>query len=62
MMWRITLPCILPTIMIMLIIRIGHLVEVGFEYIILLYRPSTFEAGRRRLDIHLPNRPAGYSV
>ncbi|MBO0131761.1 ABC transporter permease [Agrobacterium burrii] len=43
MMWRITLPCILPTIVIMLIIRIGNLVEVGFEYIILLYRPSTYE-------------------
>lgn len=43
MMWRITLPCILPTIIIMLIIRIGNLVEVGFEYIILLYRPSTYE-------------------
>lgn len=43
MIWRITLPCILPTIVIMLIIRIGNLVEVGFEYIILLYRPSTYE-------------------
>ncbi|MDP9730921.1 UNVERIFIED_ORG: putative aldouronate transport system permease protein [Rhizobium sp. SORGH_AS260] len=43
MMWRITLPCILPTIVIMLIIRIGNLVEVGFEYIILLYRASTYE-------------------
>lgn len=43
MMWRITLPCILPTIIIMLIIRIGNLVEVGFEYIILLYQPSTYE-------------------
>jgi len=43
MVWRITLPCILPTIVIMLIIRIGNLVEVGFEYIILLYRPSTYE-------------------
>lgn len=43
MMWRITLPCILPTVIIMLIIRIGNLVEVGFEYIILLYQPSTYE-------------------
>ncbi|WP_137152257.1 sugar ABC transporter permease [Devosia sp. FKR38] len=42
MIWRITLPCILPTILIMLIIRIGNLVEVGFEYIILLYQPSTY--------------------
>jgi putative aldouronate transport system permease protein len=41
--WRITLPSILPTIIIMLIIRIGNLVEVGFEYIILLYQPATYE-------------------
>lgn len=43
MMWKITLPCILPTIVIMLIIRIGNLLEVGFELIILLYQPATFQ-------------------
>ncbi|NQZ31453.1 MAG: sugar ABC transporter permease [Oceanospirillaceae bacterium] len=43
MMWRITLPSILPTIIIMLIIRIGNILEVGFELIILLYQPSTYE-------------------
>lgn len=43
MMWKITLPSILPTIIIMLIIRIGNLLEVGFELIILLYQPSTYE-------------------
>lgn len=43
MIRKITLPCILPTVIIMLIIRIGNMVEVGFEYIILLYQPSTFE-------------------
>jgi putative aldouronate transport system permease protein len=43
MMWKITIPCILPTIIIMLIIRIGNLLEVGFELIILLYQPSTYD-------------------
>lgn len=43
MMWKITIPSILPTIIIMLIIRIGNLLEVGFELIILLYQPSTYE-------------------
>ncbi|WED21008.1 ABC transporter permease subunit [Vibrio sp. JC009] len=43
MMWRITLPCILPTILIMLIIRIGNILEVGFEMIIMLYQPATYE-------------------
>ncbi|PSK86333.1 carbohydrate ABC transporter membrane protein 1 (CUT1 family) [Limimaricola soesokkakensis] len=43
MMWKVTLPSILPTIIIMLIIRIGNLLEVGFELIILLYQPATYE-------------------
>ncbi|MEM8656990.1 MAG: ABC transporter permease subunit [Pseudomonadota bacterium] len=43
MMWKITLPSILPTIIIMLIIRIGNLMEVSFEMIILLYQPATYE-------------------
>lgn len=43
MMWKITIPCILPTVLIMLIIKIGNLLEVGFEMIILLYQPATYE-------------------
>jgi len=42
MMWKITIPSILPTIIIMLIIRIGNIMEVSFELIILLYQPSTW--------------------
>ena len=43
MMWKITIPSILPTIIIMLIIRIGNIMEVSFEMIILLYQPATYE-------------------
>lgn len=43
MMWKITIPSILPTILIMLIIRIGNIMEVSFELVILLYQPSTYE-------------------
>lgn len=43
MMWKITLPSIMTTIIIMLIIRIGNLLEVSFEMIILLYQPATYE-------------------
>lgn len=43
MIWKITLPSILPTIIIMLIIRIGNMLEVSFEMIILLYQPATYE-------------------
>lgn len=39
----ITLPGIAPTIMIMLIMRLGQLMSVGFEKIILLYNQSTYE-------------------
>ncbi len=43
MMWKITIPSILPTILIMLIIRIGNIMEVSFELIILLYQPATYQ-------------------
>ncbi|RGP35539.1 ABC transporter permease [Pseudotabrizicola alkalilacus] len=43
MMWKITIPSILPTIIIMLIIRIGNMLEVSFEMIILLYQPATYQ-------------------
>ena len=42
-MWKITIPSILPTILIMLIIRIGNIMEVSFELVVLLYQPSTYE-------------------
>jgi putative aldouronate transport system permease protein len=42
MVWKITVPSILPTI-IMLIIRIGNMLEVSFEMIILLYQPATYQ-------------------
>ena len=40
--WYITLPCILPTIGILLILRIGHIMSVGFEKIILMYNERTY--------------------
>lgn len=38
----ITLPCIAPTIIILLILNVGRLMSVGFEKIILLYNPLTY--------------------
>ncbi|WP_336787329.1 ABC transporter permease [Paenibacillus sp. MMO-177] len=38
----ITLPGILPTITIMFILRMGNMLNVGFEKIILLYNPVTY--------------------
>ena len=40
---HITLPALVPTIVVLLLIRLGHIIEVGFEYIVLLYQPATYE-------------------
>lgn len=40
---HITLPGIMPTIITMLILRIGSLMSIGYEKTILLYNPSTYE-------------------
>jgi len=44
-MLNITLPGIMPTIVILLIINIGNFMVVGFDKIILLYNPATYETG-----------------
>ncbi len=38
---HVTLPCIMPTIAIMLILRLGNILNVGYEKIILLYNDLT---------------------
>lgn len=43
-MLNITLPGIAPTIIILLILRIGQMMNVGFEKIILLYNPVTYSS------------------
>lgn len=43
--WKITIPQILPTILVMLIIRIGYLMDAGFEQIYTMLSPSTRETG-----------------
>lgn len=40
---HVTIPGILPTIVIMFILSIGNILNVGYELIILLYQPSTYE-------------------
>ena len=40
---HVTLPGIMPTVVILLILRIGHVMSVGFEKIILLYNPVIYE-------------------
>lgn len=42
-LWNVTLPGIMPTIITMLILRIGQLMSIGYEKTILLYNASTYE-------------------
>lgn len=45
--WRqlfcVTLPALLPTIVTLLIMRVGHVLDVGYEAIILMYNPQIYE-------------------
>ncbi len=42
-MWHVTLPGIAPTIIILLILRIGHLMSLGWDRIYLLYTEMVYE-------------------
>ncbi|SFL68173.1 putative aldouronate transport system permease protein [Paenibacillus sp. 1_12] len=37
--WHVTLPAIRPTIIILLILRLGHMVDIGFEQVLLMQNP-----------------------
>ena len=41
--WHISLPSILPTVVTMLLMRIGHVMSIGFEKVFNLYSPATWE-------------------
>lgn len=42
-LFSITLPCLAPTIIIMFILAVGKMFNVGYEKIILMYNPLTYE-------------------
>ena len=42
-LWHISIPGILPTIIIMLIMSLGHILSIGYEKIILMYNSATYE-------------------
>jgi len=44
-MWSISLPGMLPTIILMFILRIGSLLEAGTEQILTMYNPLVYETG-----------------
>jgi putative aldouronate transport system permease protein len=42
-MLSVTLPSLLPTITVLFIMRIGNIMSVGYEKVILLYNPTIYE-------------------
>lgn len=40
---HVTIPGIMPTIVVLLVMKIGSMLSVGYEAIILLYQPATYE-------------------
>ena len=42
-LFTVTLPGILPTIIVLLILRLGGILNVGYEKIILMYSPTTYK-------------------
>jgi len=43
--WSITLPSLLPTIMVLLLLRIGNILDLGFEQIYMLLNPLVRDTG-----------------
>lgn len=39
---HITIPAIIPTIVIMLVLKVGSMLNVAFETVLLLYQPATY--------------------
>lgn len=67
--WHVSLPGILPTIIILFILRMGQMLNVGVEKIILLYNQSTYETADvissfiyRRGFVERPNQSLATAV
>ncbi len=41
--WNITLPSLMPTIVLMLILKVGYVLETGFEQVLVFYNPAVYE-------------------
>ncbi|SMF91718.1 carbohydrate ABC transporter membrane protein 1, CUT1 family (TC 3.A.1.1.-) [Paenibacillus uliginis N3/975] len=43
MIFKITIPALMPTIIIMFILKTGQMLRIGYEKVLLLYNPMTYE-------------------
>lgn len=44
-MWHITIPSIMPVILVMLILRVGTVLAAGFDQVLNLYNPAVYSVG-----------------
>jgi putative aldouronate transport system permease protein len=42
-MWHITIPGILPVIVLIFILKVGHVLNAGFEQVLAMYNPAVYE-------------------
>lgn len=42
-LWHVTLPGIAPTMIVLLILNVGKIIDIGFEKVFLMYNPATYE-------------------
>ncbi len=42
---HITLPGLLPTIVLMLILKVGYILDTGFEQVLVFYNPAVYDVG-----------------
>ena len=41
--WHITLPGLTPTIILMLILKVGYILDTGFEQVLVFYNPAVYD-------------------
>ena len=41
--WHVTLPGLLPTIVLMLILKVGYILNTGFEQVLIFYNPAVYD-------------------
>lgn len=41
--WHITLPGLTPTIVLMLILKVGYILDTGFEQVLVFYNPAVYD-------------------
>lgn len=43
--WHVTIPGILPTVVLMLILKVGHILDTGFEQVLVFYNAAIYDVG-----------------